>query len=312
MNKIDLGKVGLMASEISLGIMRISGQGPKEAAAIVQTAVDNGIDFFDHADIYGGGRSEEIFAQACQDAGIKRESIIIQTKCGIRNKQPDFTRYDFSHEHIVASVEGSLKRLKTEYVDVLLLHRPDTLMEPEVVAEAFNQLYFEGKVRYFGVSNFNPFQVEFLQKSVNHKLIANQLQFGLGHTGMLDQGFFVNRREGMGYDRDGGILEYSRMRDMTIQAWSPYQSSKQEPRPVFLNNPDFPELNEAINQLAEKYNSNPMAIAAAWILTHPAQMQVILGSMTPSRIADTAKASDIRLTREEWYLLYHKAGNWLP
>lgn len=231
--------------------------------------------------------------------------MILQSKCGIRQGF-----FDFSKEHIIASVEGSLKRLKTDYLDTLLLHRPDTLFEPEEVAAAFTELEKSGKVRHFGVSNQNPGQIELLKKYVDQELIANQLQFSIMHTGMIDTGFNVNMTIDPSLDRDGGILEYSRLNNMTIQAWSPFQYGFFEG--VFLDNDKFPELNKVIDKIATDKGVTNSAIAVAWIQRHPASFQTVVGTMNPGRIADIAKASDVTLSREEWYEIYRAAGNQLP
>ena len=308
MLKIDLGKSGLEASNISLGCMRMAQLRADEAAKAIVAAYESGIDMFEHADIYGGGASEEIFARGLLDAGIKRENVLLQTKCGIR---PDFGMFDFSKEHILKSVEKSLKRLNTDYIDLLALHRPDTLMNPEDVAEAFDLLQSSGKVRYFGVSNQNVAQMELLSKYVKQDLIVNQLQFSIMHTPMIDAGFNVNmQRDAMSTDRDGGILEYTRLKDITIQAWSPYQFGFFEG--VFVDNPKFPELNEVLEEISEAHGISMTAVATVWILTHPANMQVIIGTMKTARIRDIVAASAIKLTRSEWYDIYRAAGNVLP
>lgn len=306
MKKIQFGSSDEQVSAIVLGLMRIGTA--SDPVAVLETAYDNGITFFDHADIYGAGDSERIFADALKKTAIPRENLFIQSKCGI--VKGEGRRYDFSKEHIIESVEGSLKRLNTDYLDSLLLHRPDTLVEPEEVAEAFNQLEIQGKVRYFGVSNFKPGQVELLKKSVDQPLHANQLQFGLMHTGMIDSGINANRLESAAVDRDGGILEYSRIHDMTIQAWSPYQAPDREG--VFIGDKNYPELNAKLGELAGKYDTTPNGIASAWILRHPANMQVIAGTMNPGRIQQIAEASEIELSRADWYALYMAAGNQLP
>lgn len=305
MKKIELGNSGLHASEISLGCMRMDQLSKQEANRMIQLALDLGIDFFDHADIYGGGKSEEIFADAIQMSPSIRSKMILQTKCGIRKGF-----FDFSKEHILSSVEGSLKRLKTDYIDILLLHRPDALVEPEEVAEAFNELKQSGKVRYFGVSNHNPMQIELLKKYVDQKLIINQLQLSLMFTPMIDAGLNVNMKHDPATVRDGSILDYSRLHDMTIQPWSPFQYGFFEG--VFVDNEKFPEVNQKLQEYAEKYNTNKSAIAIAWILRHPAKMQPIIGTMNPDRLKQIAEASNVRLTREEWYDLYRAAGNTLP
>lgn len=256
----------LAAPSIAIGCMRMVDLSKEQAERVVQTALENGLNFFDHADIYGGGKSEEIFADAVGMNARIRDDMILQSKCGIRQGY-----YDFSKEHIIASVDGILKRLKTDYLDSLLLHRPDTLVEPDEVAAAFDELEQAGKVRHFGVSNENPLQIELLKKSVRQKLLVNQLQFSVMHTGMIDAGFNVNMKVDAGIARDNGILEYSRIRDMTIQAWSPFQYGFFEG--VFLGNPKFPELNAKIDEVAERYGVTNSAIAIAWILRHPAKIQ---------------------------------------
>lgn len=305
MKRITIGNSALTASEISLGCMRMADLSKEDANKVINTALENGIDFFDHADIYGGGKSEEVFADAIDMNATIREKMILQSKCGIRQGF-----FDFSKEHIIASVEGSLKRLKTDYLDTLLLHRPDTLFEPEEVAAAFTELEKSGKVRHFGVSNQTPGQIELLKKYVDQELIANQLQFSIMHTGMIDTGFNVNMTIDPSLDRDGGILEYSRLNNMTIQAWSPFQYGFFEG--VFLDNDKFPELNKVIDKIAADKGVTNSAIAVAWIQRHPASFQTVVGTMNPGRIADIAKASDVTLSREEWYEIYRAAGNQLP
>lgn len=304
MKQIEFGTSGEQVPAVVLGIMRIGGA--EDPVAVLETAVEQGITFFDHADIYGQGKSEEIFSDALSKTSIQREDIFVQSKCGIVSGK----MYDFSKKHIIEAVEGSLKRLKTDYLDSLLLHRPDTLMEPEEVSEAFNELELAGKVRYFGVSNFNPGQIELLKKAVKQPLQANQLQFGLMHTGMVDSGINVNRIESGSVDHDGGILEYSRLEDMTIQAWSPYQAPHGDG--VYIGHSKFLELNKKLEEMAEKYGTTPTGIASTWILRHPANMQVIAGTMNVNRIEQIAKAADIEMTREDWYSLYMAAGNNLP
>ncbi|MDZ4993755.1 aldo/keto reductase family oxidoreductase [Clostridium perfringens] len=305
MKNINIGNSGVIASEISLGCMRIADMSKKEANLLINTALDEGITLFDHADIYGQGKSEEVFADAIDMNLSIREKIIIQSKCGIR---PGF--FDFSKDHILNSVDGILKRLKTDYLDILLLHRPDTLMEPEEVAEAFEILSNSGKVRKFGVSNQNPMQIQLLNKFLKDKIIANQLQLSLTNTGMIDSGLNVNMEIAPSIDRDGSVLEFCRLNDITIQPWSPFQYGFFEG--VFLNNSKFKELNDKIDEFAKKYNVTKEAIAIAWILRHPAKMQPIVGTTNRDRIKAICKASDIVLSREEWYELYRVAGNKLP
>jgi len=305
MKTISIGNGKINASAIALGCMRIAGMPVNEVAELIDTALAEGINFFDHADIYGGGKCEEIFAEAVNMRPSIREKFIIQTKCGIRQGF-----YDFSKEHILNAVEGSLKRLKTDYIDVLLLHRPDTLMEPEEVAEAFDALHSSGKVRYFGVSNQNPMQIELLSKYLNQEILIDQLQLSLTNTGMIDSGLNVNMKNEPSIDRDGSILEYCRLKGITIQAWSPFQYGFFEG--VFLNNNKFPELNRKIDEIAEKKGVTNTAIAIAWILRHPAKIQAIVGTTNSKRLKDICKAPEVELTRQEWYELYRAAGNKLP
>ena len=264
MKSISIGKGEIIASEISLGCMRIVDITEAEAVTLIKTALDEGIDFFDNADVYGGGRCEEIFADAIRKLSVPRDKFIIQTKCGIRQRS-----FDFSKEHILESVEGSLKRLKTDYIDILLLHRPDTLMEPEEIAEAFTLLHRSGKVRHFGVSNQKPLQIELLAKYLNQKIIVNQLQLSITNTGMIDTGINVNMKIDRSIDRDGSILEYCRLKDITIQAWSPFQYGFFEG--VFLDNKKFSELNKKIDEIAGEKGVKNTAIALAWILRHPGE-----------------------------------------
>ena len=306
MKNVNIGKCGIEASEIGLGCMRMAGLEKGEAEKTIKTSLAEGINFFDHADIYGGGKSEEVFSEAIDMNSSIREKMIIQTKCSI----VPGVMYDFSKEHILNSVDGSLKRLKTDYIDILLLHRPDALMEPEEVAEACSKLHNTGKVKYFGVSNHTPMQIELLNKYLDHKIIINQLQFSIMHTGMIDSGLNMNIKNDASIDMDGGVLEYCRLKDITIQAWSPYQYGFFEG--VFLDNDKFPELNKKINEIAEKKGVTNTAIATAWILRHPAKIQTIVGSMNSNRIKEICKSSNVILTRQEWYEIYLAAGNKLP
>lgn len=296
---------GLQSPQIIHGCMRIGNLPISQASTLIKTALDVGINFFDHADIYGKGQAEEVFGKAVRTTNISRDKLIVQTKCGIR---PGL--YDFSKKHILASVDASLKRLQMDYIDVLLLHRPDTLMEPEEVAEAFTRLETSGKVRAFGVSNQNPLQMELLSKSLDQDLLFNQLQFSLVHTGMVDGGLNVNLQNDPAINRDGGVLEYCRLKDITIQAWSPLQHGFIEG--VFLNNPQFAVLNEELATMAASKGVSSAALAIAWILRHPAQMQPIVGTTNPQRLQDISTATTVQLSREEWYQLYRAAGNKLP
>lgn len=298
----------LNVSNIIMGNMRLPQLSVTEIEQLIRTALDEGINFFDHADIYGQGRSEELFAEAIQMNSSIREKMIIQSKCGI-NGQENYL--DFSKGHILDSVDGILKRLQTDYLDLLLLHRPDPLMEPEEVAEAFEILHSSGKVKYFGVSNHNPAQIELLQKYTTHKLVVNQMQFSIAHTPMIDAGLALNMNNDQAVNRDSSVLEYCRLHDIQLQAWSPFQNGFFEG--TFLGDLEkFAELNRVIDEIAANYNVTNTAIATAWITRHPANIQVVLGTTNPQRLKDACAGADIKLTRKEWYDIYKAAGNIVP
>ncbi|NHC38613.1 aldo/keto reductase family oxidoreductase [Bacillus sp. MM2020_1] len=305
MRTIKLGSSSLEVPVVAIGCMRINSLEKPEAERFVQTALEIGANFFDHADIYGSGTCEEIFADAIHMNAEIREKIILQSKCGIRKGM-----FDFSKEHILESVDGILKRLNTEYLDVLLLHRPDALVEPEEVAEAFDILEGSGKVRHFGVSNQNPMQIQLLKKFVKQPLVANQLQLSITNANMISNGINVNMENDSAINRDGSVLDFCRLHDITIQPWSPFQYGFFEG--VFLGNEKFPELNQQIDEIAAKYEVSNTTIATAWLLRHPANMQPVIGTMNIDRLTDCVKASEIHLTREEWYQIYRAAGNILP
>lgn len=306
MRTINLGLSGLAVPVIAVGCMRIDGIGKTEAEQFVKTALDLGANFFDHANVYGDGVCEEIFAAAIGMSSSVREKIILQSKCGIRKG----IAFDFSKENILSAADGILKRLKTDYLDVLLLHRPDLLVEPEEVAEAFGILHSRGKVRNFGVSNQNPLQMELLRKYVKQPIVANQLQFSIAHASMISQALHVNMTDDKAVNRDGSVLDYCRLHDITIQPWSPFQYGFFEG--VFLGSDKFPELNAKIDEIAKKYGVSNTTIAIAWLLRHPAKMQPVTGTMNPDRLRDCVKAAEVSLSREEWYEIYLAAGNILP
>ncbi len=305
MKQIKLGGSTLHVPAIVVGCMRMDELKAAEAETFVQTALDLGANFFDHADIYGGGECERIFARAAKLNDDRREKVFLQSKCGIRKGL-----FDFSKEHILKSVDGILERLDTDYLDMLLVHRPDALMEPEEVAEAFDHLLNTGKVRRFGVSNQSPMQMALLQKFMSQKILANQLQLSITNSGMIRSGINVNMENASSVDHDGEVLSYCRLNDVTIQAWSPFQYGMFEG--VFLGNPKFPELNQKIDEIAARYGVSNTTITTAWILRHPANMQMISGTMSTSRLKQICQACDITLTREEWYEIYRAAGNELP
>ena len=306
MKTVNLGTSGLKVPCIAVGCMRINKLEPAQAEHFVHAAIDQGAYFFDHADIYGNGDCESVFAKAIHMNSTVREKVLLQSKCGIRRG----VAFDFSKDHILKSVDGSLKRLNTEYLDVLLLHRPDALVEPEEVAEAFDVLQSNGKVRHFGVSNQNPMQIKLLKRYVRQPIVANQLQLSITNATMISQGQHVNMQDDFAVNRDGSVLDYCRLHDITIQPWSPFQYGMFEG--VFLGNEKFPVLNSKIDEIAAKYSVSNTTITMAWLLRHPAGMQPVTGTMNVQRLKDCVKAAEIRLTREEWYEIYLAAGNTLP
>ena len=306
MNIIKLGSTDIDVSSIALGCMRMQDKSLEEAKEVIQAALDIGITLFDHADMYGDGKSELIFGQAMKEMGIDRDSIFIQSKCGINRVESTF---DFSKQYILDSVDGILERLGTDYLDMLLLHRPDALVEPKEVNEAFNELKASGKVRHFGVSNQSGMMIDLLKSEVEVPLVANQLQLSIMQTAMLDYGMNFNVQSAMGTDHAAEIMEYSRINKMTIQAWSPFYAGFF--KAVFVDNEDYPEINAKMKELGEKYGVSSEAIAVAWIERHPAQIQTIIGSMNPDRIRRIGESYKATLTRKEWYDLYKAGGNQL-
>ena len=295
----------LSASAISLGCMRMSGLDDAHVDAIIDTALAHGINFFDHADIYGKGDAEARFGAYLRRHPSARERMLIQTKCALHDGL-----YDFSKEHIIRAVEGSLTRLGVDYVDALLLHRPDTLMEPEEVAAAFDRLEADGKVRHFGVSNHNKMQMKLLKTAVKQPLCINQLQFSLTEAGLVTSGMNVNMKNDESVMHDDAFLEYARIHDITIQAWSPFQHGFFGGN--FVDNDAFPELNNALAEIGQAHGLTKTGVAAAWILRHPANMQVIVGTMNPAHLEEICRAADVTLSRAEWYTLYRAAGHRLP
>lgn len=295
----------LEASQLALGCMRLTRLEIAQAEELLLTAVELGINFFDHADIYAGGQAETLFGELLRRNPGLREKIVIQTKCGIC---PGY--YDSSEKHILEAVDGSLSRLGLDSVDVLLIHRPDALMEPEEIAGAFAKLEKAGKVKYFGVSNMNSVQMQLLDREMPGKLIINQLQFGVAHSGLVDEGIAVNTGLDQAVVRTDGVLDYCRLSGVTVQAWSPMQYGMF--KGPFMQCPDYAELNAYMDELARQYNVSAEAIALAWILRHPAKIQAIIGTANIDRVRRSAQAMNITLTRPEWYKMYKLAGNVIP
>ena len=305
MRYIDFGQNGIQVSVMGIGCMRMGDLSPAQVDDVIFAALDKGINFFDHADIYDDGRCEELFGDAMKRNHGLRDKLFIQSKCSIRE-----SLYDFSASYITSAVDGILSRLRTDHLDSLLLHRPDALMEPDEVNQAFEQLHRAGKVMSFGVSNFNRFQMELLQGGLSMPISADQMQLSIVHTPMIDEGLNVNTMFGGGVTRSSGTLEYCRMKGITVQTWSPLQKGFIEG--TFLGDPAYGDVNRTMEKLAGEYRVTPDAIAYAWLLRYPAKMQVIIGTMNPAHIATAAEAAEVHLSREEWYELYTSAGNMLP
>lgn len=306
MKYINIEGTDLHVSSLAMGCMRIDSLTPAELERHVRQGMELGINYFDHADIYGGGACERLFSTVISDQPALRQRMVIQSKCGIRDGY-----YDFSKAYILESVDGILSRLGTDYLDILLLHRPDVLMEPEEVAEAFDQLERSGKVRYFGVSNQNPMQMELLGQTVHQRLILNQLQLSAVHTPVVDSGIAANTLLPQGIDRTGSVLEYCRARNMMIQAWSPFQKGTFG-GPFVGDRTHYPELCGMLDLLAERYGVTPTAIAVAWLLRIPGQTSVVLGTVHEDHLRESCAGAEITLTRKEWYAVYHAAGNPIP
>ncbi len=306
MKYLTLGKSGQKVSQLALGLMRSSLYEADAMQALLEKATELGVNFVDHADIYAWKNcAEEVYGRVMLQAPHLKDKFIVQTKCGICRGY-----YDFSYEHITESVNTSLKRMNIDSIDVLLLHRPDALMEPEEVARAFDDLEAAGKVKQFGVSNMNPGQIENLKRCVRQELVANQLQLSVTHAPMIDAGFFVNTTDERALVRDGGILEYAQIHGMTIQAWSILQAGWEQG--TFLDNPDYKELNQVLERLSQKYKITKSAVAVAWILRHPARIQPITGTVNPVHLEELTKAFDINMTRQEWYEVYQAGGRKIP
>ncbi|HGK9814538.1 TPA: aldo/keto reductase family oxidoreductase [Streptococcus pneumoniae] len=308
MRYITLGQDDKELSEIVLGMMRIKDKSVKEVEELVETALSVGINAFDLADIYGRGRCEELLGLVLKNRPDLREKMWIQSKCGIRIEE--FTYFDFSKDYIIKSVDGILQRLKIDHLDSLLLHRPDALMESDQVAESFDLLYKQGKVRDFGVSNQNPMMMELLKKDVKQPLAVNQLQLSAAFTPGFESAFHVNMEDSQAAMRDGSIFEYCKLHDVVIQAWSVLQFGYFKGN--FVGNEKFQALNQVLDRLAIKYGVTSSIIAISWILRYPAKMQAVVGTTNPKHLREVSRAANFSLTRKEWYEIYLAAGNNLP
>ncbi len=290
------------------GCMRMPALSIEDATRVIRNACDLGVTFFDHATCYGKGEAEQRFGDAFPRTGLKREDVFLQSKVGLCFERNEF---DWTKENILESVNDSLRRLSTDYLDAVLLHRPDVIFEPEEVAEAFQRLSDSGKVKYFGVSNLMPMQIELLKKYVRQPLVFNQVQLSLEQSQLIDQALYMNNKTTeYSVNRDGSLLDYCRLNDITIQAWSPLQYGFF--KGTFVDHPDFPELNKALGEIGEREGASKTAVAIAWILRHPAKMQAIVGTMNPAHMRDICDASKVNLSHHDWYQLYLAAGKYLP
>ena len=308
MKYVDIVNGPQHVSAIIQGCMRMPALDKEGAARVIRTAFDCGVNFFDHATCYGAGEAEVRFSEAFGLTGLRREDVLLQSKCGI---YPDRQEFDWTKDAILTSVDEILQRLQTDYLDTLLLHRPDILFDPEEVAEAFDALEQAGKVRWFGVSNLMPMQLELLKKYVKQPLVINQVQLSLEQSQLIDQALYMNNKTTeLSLNRDGSVLDYCRLHDITIQAWSPLQIGMFGG--TFIDNPDYPELNKALGEIAEREGVTKAAVAVAWILRHPAKMQAIAGTMNPVHIQELCAAADVNLSHHDWYALYLASGKFLP
>jgi predicted oxidoreductase len=308
MKTINVVKGPQNVPAIIQGCMRMPALSVAEAAKVIRNAYDLGVTFFDHATCYGNGEAEQRFGDAFPQTGLKRENVFLQGKVGLCFERNEF---DWTKENILESVDDSLRRLGTDYLDSVLLHRPDVIFEPEAVAEAFQKLADSGKVKYFGVSNLMPMQIELLKKYVRQPLVFNQVQLSLEQSQLIDQALYMNNKTTeFSINRDGSLLDYCRLNDITIQAWSPLQYGMF--KGTFVDHPDFPELNRALGEIGEREGVSKTAVAIAWILRHPARMQAIAGTMNPDHLRDICDASKVNLSHHDWYQLYLAAGKYLP
>lgn len=291
--------------KIALGCMRISDMSVEDLSNLITTAIENRITLFDHADIYGRRKSEELFGKVLKDNPNLRKQIKIQSKCGISKGY-----YDLSKDYIINQVKESVRLLNCDYLDTLLLHRPDALVDYKEVNEAFKYLYDNGLVKSFGVSNMNPYQIQLYKKYVEFDITVNQIQFSLVHSYILNQGMFFNTSDNEAIDHSSGILEYCQLNDIQIQAWSSLMASWEDG--TFIDNPKYEKLNQKLQELADEYNVNKNAIAIAWILKHPANIVPIVGTTSIEHLKQICEAQNINISKKQWYDLYLAAGHCLP
>lgn len=312
--RLRLAHTELEVSPVIYGCMQIGGSWTEEplsrgaiehGLACIRAALDGGVNVFDHADIYCRGKSEELFGYAWSELGVKRDDVVLQSKCGIR--RPDEPpgaphRYDLSRDHILWSVDRILKRLKTDRLDILLLHRPDPLIEPEEVAKAFDELRAQKLVQHFGVSNHNAGQMALLQRALSLPLVANQLEINLLHSDLIDEGVTVDSPQRGSY-RGDGTLDHCRRHDVSVQAYSPVAKGRITSPPHDADDRTR-AASHVVHEIARARATSPDAIQVAWLLRHPARIQAVLGTTKPQRITDALRGMEFELTRDEWYRLF--------
>lgn len=324
MKTIPLHRRGIPVSPLVLGCMGLGGgwnrnpitaENIKQAHEAIESALSIGINLFDHADIYTYGKAERVFGEVLREQPHLRENMFIQSKCGIRFKENSGVpgRYDFSEEHIRRSVDGILERLGVEYIDFLLLHRPDPLMDPEEVAKTIHDLKSSGKVRWFGVSNMSAGQIRLLQSYCEEPFLINQLEMSLAKMGWLETGVLVNHGEAAENIFPEGTLEYCRLENIQLQAWAPLAQGVFSGNSLDKQRESIKLTAKLVQEMAEQKQTTPEAIVLSWLMTHPAGIQPVIGTVNPDRIQACADAGKITLTREEWYTLYVSSrGRALP
>ncbi|MCF3137852.1 aldo/keto reductase [Paenarthrobacter sp. AR 02] len=287
-----------------------------QAAAVIDAARGIGVELFDHADIYRSGKSEAVFGEVLSRSQGLRENIQLQTKCGIRLGERGLdTHYDLSREAILERVNGSLKRLQTDYVDLLLLHRPDPLMDPHEVAAAVGQLMAEGKVRQLGVSNMSGAQIAFLQDELETPIVANQLEMSLLRRDWVESTVLVNHPEGSGYSFPHGTVEYCVANGVELQAYGSLAQGRYTGAPSAEFSPAESATADKLAQLAAGKNTTPESVLLGWLMKHPAGISPVVGTTNPARIQACADSASVAagMSRAEWYGLWVSArGNNIP
>lgn len=311
------------ASQIAYGCMGLGGgwnnnpvtnEHIQQAYDVINTALESNINVFDHADIYTFNKAEIAFGSVLKQTPSLRDDMFIQSKCGIRFEDELAPgRYDFSSEWITHSVNGILKRLHTEKLDMLLLHRPDPLMDLHELAESLEFLNAAGKFDYLGVSNMNLHQIRFLQSALNMPIVANQIEMSLAKLDWLNDGVLVGNDGIQNVDFVSGTLEHCQMNNIQIQAWGCLAQGRYSEAGLHSDNANTRNTAQLVLNLSEKYQVPSEAIVLAFLLRHPANIQPIIGTTNLDRIRASALATTVSLSREDWYQLFVTSrGHALP